>query len=388
MRSRSSSSSKSSPLARRERRHVAVAELQQRLCQRHIAVKCAMHGRACGKYLPVWLSIAAGYDDLGQNGRAHWAALAGDTRRGNASDPLLPRRLRDLNFTRAAEACNVSQPSLTRAIKGLEDELGGPLFRRERNNTHLTGLGEMMRPHLHAGADRDRRRQGARQKLRQARRCRAEARHDVHHRPAPLRAVPAGLPRAPSQGAADRAGRLATAAPGAAGAGRARCRRLRPARGDRRTLPCPPPLRRALRGRRRAGPSLRQAERRARAPTCTTRPTSIACNASSSAMPAASCASRARSCAWSSAPTATTGCRAWRWRAWASPSSPNIAVTMPGLRVRPLIDPEIVRTIQVVTVRGRPHAAGGRRLRARDPGLSLGQRRVAHNSDRGHLARS
>jgi DNA-binding transcriptional LysR family regulator len=53
-----------------------------------------------------------------------------------------------LNFTRAAESCNVSQPSLTRAIKGLEDELGGPLFRRERNNTHLTGLGEMMKPHL------------------------------------------------------------------------------------------------------------------------------------------------------------------------------------------------------------------------------------------------
>ncbi len=53
-----------------------------------------------------------------------------------------------LNFTRAAESCHVSQPSLTRAIKALEDELGGPLFRRERNNTHLTGLGEMMRPHL------------------------------------------------------------------------------------------------------------------------------------------------------------------------------------------------------------------------------------------------
>lgn len=28
---------------------------------------------------------------------------------------------------------------------------------------------------------------------------------------------------------------------------------------------------------------------------------------------------------------------------------------MPGLRVRPLIEPEIVRNIQVVTVRGRPH---------------------------------
>ena len=34
---------------------------------------------------------------------------------------------------------------------------------------------------------------------------------------------------------------------------------------------------------------------------------------------------------------------------------PEFAVTMPGLRVRPLIEPEIVRSIQVVTVRGRPH---------------------------------
>ena len=34
---------------------------------------------------------------------------------------------------------------------------------------------------------------------------------------------------------------------------------------------------------------------------------------------------------------------------------PEHPVTMPGLRVRPLIEPEIARTIQVVTVRGRPH---------------------------------
>lgn len=53
-----------------------------------------------------------------------------------------------LNFTRAAERCNVSQPSLTRAIKGLEDELGGMLFRRERNLTQLTPLGEAMRDKL------------------------------------------------------------------------------------------------------------------------------------------------------------------------------------------------------------------------------------------------
>lgn len=53
-----------------------------------------------------------------------------------------------LNFTRAAENCNVSQPSLTRAIKQLEEELGSPLVRRERSATHLTELGELMRGHL------------------------------------------------------------------------------------------------------------------------------------------------------------------------------------------------------------------------------------------------
>jgi DNA-binding transcriptional LysR family regulator len=49
-----------------------------------------------------------------------------------------------LNFTRAAERCNVSQPALTRAIKALEDELGGELLRRERNLTHLTELGHLV----------------------------------------------------------------------------------------------------------------------------------------------------------------------------------------------------------------------------------------------------
>jgi DNA-binding transcriptional LysR family regulator len=53
-----------------------------------------------------------------------------------------------LNFTRAAERSNVTQPSLTRAIKLLEDELGGPLFNRERNRTHLTELGRLVEPHI------------------------------------------------------------------------------------------------------------------------------------------------------------------------------------------------------------------------------------------------
>lgn len=53
-----------------------------------------------------------------------------------------------LNFTRAAEQCNVSQPALTRAIQQLEAELGGSLFHRERGNTHLSELGRMMLPYL------------------------------------------------------------------------------------------------------------------------------------------------------------------------------------------------------------------------------------------------
>jgi LysR family hydrogen peroxide-inducible transcriptional activator len=53
-----------------------------------------------------------------------------------------------LNFTRAAEQCNVTQPALTRAIQKLEDELGGLLFRRERHLTHLTDLGRLMQPQL------------------------------------------------------------------------------------------------------------------------------------------------------------------------------------------------------------------------------------------------
>ena len=53
-----------------------------------------------------------------------------------------------LNFTRAAEQCGVSVPSLSRAIHTLEEELGGQLFRRERHLTHLTDLGRLMQMHL------------------------------------------------------------------------------------------------------------------------------------------------------------------------------------------------------------------------------------------------
>lgn len=47
-----------------------------------------------------------------------------------------------LNFTAAARLSGVSQPSLTRAIRRLEDELGGPLIHRDGKNSRLTGLGQ------------------------------------------------------------------------------------------------------------------------------------------------------------------------------------------------------------------------------------------------------
>jgi DNA-binding transcriptional LysR family regulator len=53
-----------------------------------------------------------------------------------------------LNFTKAAEECGVSAPSLIKAMKLLEMEFGGPLFNRERARTHLTELGRIALPHL------------------------------------------------------------------------------------------------------------------------------------------------------------------------------------------------------------------------------------------------
>lgn len=53
-----------------------------------------------------------------------------------------------LNFTRAAQQCNVSQPALTTAIKKLEERLGTPLFHREGRNPALTDFGRRMLPHL------------------------------------------------------------------------------------------------------------------------------------------------------------------------------------------------------------------------------------------------
>ena len=70
-----------------------------------------------------------------------------------------------LNFTRAAELCNVSQPALSRAVQLLEEEVGGLLFRRERNQTHLTDLGLLMRPRLQSVLENTREAKAAAQRF-------------------------------------------------------------------------------------------------------------------------------------------------------------------------------------------------------------------------------
>lgn len=49
-----------------------------------------------------------------------------------------------LNFSQAARKFGVSQPALTKAVKRLEQEVGGALVRREGKHTHLTPLGKSM----------------------------------------------------------------------------------------------------------------------------------------------------------------------------------------------------------------------------------------------------
>ncbi len=50
------------------------------------------------------------------------------------------------SFTRAARRCGVAQPSLTRAIQLLEQEIGGRLFARSNSNVRLTELGALVYP--------------------------------------------------------------------------------------------------------------------------------------------------------------------------------------------------------------------------------------------------
>lgn len=53
------------------------------------------------------------------------------------------------HFGRAAQACRITQPALSNAIRALESELGVPVVRRSRQYEGLTAEGELVLAHAH-----------------------------------------------------------------------------------------------------------------------------------------------------------------------------------------------------------------------------------------------
>ena len=56
---------------------------------------------------------------------------------------------REKHFGRAAAACNVSQPTLSAAIRQLEEELGAPIVERGHRYMGLTAQGQLALEHAH-----------------------------------------------------------------------------------------------------------------------------------------------------------------------------------------------------------------------------------------------
>ena len=54
------------------------------------------------------------------------------------------------NVTRAAQSLNISQPPLSLQLKSLEDELGTPLFRRDKRHLEITPAGKLLQERAQA----------------------------------------------------------------------------------------------------------------------------------------------------------------------------------------------------------------------------------------------
>src|SRR5579862_3974196 len=72
------------------------------------------------------------------------------------NSPMVLRQLeylvalaREKHFGRAAAACNVSQPTLSAAIRQLEEDLGAPIVERGHKFHGLTSQGRVALDHAH-----------------------------------------------------------------------------------------------------------------------------------------------------------------------------------------------------------------------------------------------
>jgi DNA-binding transcriptional LysR family regulator len=81
------------------------------------------------KGLAALASIALGYELMELHQIRYFVAVAGER-----------------NFTKAARGLRIAQPSVSRAIRVLEEELGTPLFHRMKGNVTLTAAGETLLP--------------------------------------------------------------------------------------------------------------------------------------------------------------------------------------------------------------------------------------------------
>src|SRR6516165_4561263 len=111
--------------------------------------------QVCPKDQPIGLCQAQHVAGSAIRASARWSGASGaciprrtgGDNHANAAGRYFLALCEELNFTRAARRCGVSQPSLTTAISVPERELGGALFDR-KPSIALTALGRVVRPYL------------------------------------------------------------------------------------------------------------------------------------------------------------------------------------------------------------------------------------------------
>ncbi|WP_143535645.1 LysR family transcriptional regulator [Roseisalinus antarcticus] len=105
-----------------------------------------------------------------------------------------------LNFSEAARQLGLSQPALSKAIRKLEDEIGGPLIRREGIKTHLTHLGRLMHEQLQKVDATTLQAELAAKKARQWGHATDSDSGHVYHRTKSILRIPSGMAQEISRG--------------------------------------------------------------------------------------------------------------------------------------------------------------------------------------------